>query len=291
MLDYRFRRLDAARYNAMLNGCEGVQFPWQSINGDEVTPYYSEGQNEIHINFDVAFAFAQYFYSTGDERFLREQAWPVMQGVAQWICSRAEKTSRGWEIRNVVGMDESICNIHNNAYTNMAAVLILREATAFAGLVGSPVPDVWREISEKLFIPVDPETQVILKHDCYRYEGGMCVPETLGAFYPLTCDMPDKQRDATFRYHVDLAHTYLGMPMFSSAYAVWVARMGDRRRALNFLKQGCLISCMNHICNSANHQSLGMVCFRIAPIKRFLTNPAGFLMSCLFGFPGLQLDA
>lgn len=293
MLDYRFRRLDAARYNAMLNGCEGVQFPWQSgINGDEVTPYYSEGQNEIHINFDVAFAFAQYFYSTGDERFLREQAWPVMQGVAQWICSRAEKTSRGWEIRNVVGMDESICNIHNNAYTNMAAVLILREATAFAGLVGSPVPDVWREISEKLFIPVDPETQVILKHDCYRYEGGMCVPETLGAFYPLTCDMPDKQRDATFRYHVDLAHTYLGMPMFSSAYAVWVARMGDRRRALEFLEAGVLDFMHEPYLQFSESSKSWHGMFQDRSNKTFfLTNPAGFLMSCLFGFPGLQLDA
>lgn len=293
MLDYRSRLLPAARCNAMLNGGEGLQFPWQSgSTGCEVTPYYSEGQNEIHINMDVAFAFVQYAYASGDEQFLRDQAWPVLKGVSTWICSRVEKTGRGYELRHVVGMDESIHNIDNNAHTNMAAALILRETTACAARLGLPAPAAWRDVADHLFIPVAPDTQVILKHDQYRYTGGMCIPETLGAFYPLTCAAPAAQRDATFRYHLDLAHTYLGMPMFSSTYAVWAARTGDRRRALEFLKAGVLDFLHEPYLQASESSKTwkGMFEDRIGKTV-FLTNPAGFLMACLTGLTGLELDA
>ncbi len=293
MLDYRSRLLPAARYNAMLNGYTGLQFPWQSgTTGSEVTPYYCEGQNEHHINMEVAFTFVQYVYASGDEQFLREQAWPVLKGVSEWICSRVEKTARGYEIRHIVGVDEGIHNINNNAYTNLESALILRESAAFAKRLGYSVPAIWLDVADHLYIPVDPETQVIMKHDQYRYTSGKCVPETLGAFYPLTCKVPDAQRDATFRYHLDLAHTYLGMPMFSSTYAVWAARMGDRQRALEFFKAGVLDFQHAPYLQASEMSKTweGLFKDRIAKTV-FLTNPAGFLMACLTGLTGLELDA
>jgi trehalose/maltose hydrolase-like predicted phosphorylase len=69
-------------------------------------------------------------YATGDESFIRSQAWPMLEAVADWIASRVEKTQRGYEIQNVTGIDEGIENANNNAYTNMTAVVILRETIA-----------------------------------------------------------------------------------------------------------------------------------------------------------------
>jgi len=107
MLDYRLRCLPAARDNARLNGCRGVLFPIQSGNhGFEVTPFFFGGIDEIHFNLDVAFAFAQYVHATGDDAFLRQHAWPVLEGVAEWVVSRVTPTGRGYELRYVIGMDE-----------------------------------------------------------------------------------------------------------------------------------------------------------------------------------------
>ena len=54
----------------------------------------------------------------------------MLEAVADWIASRVEKTQRGYEIQNVTGIDEGIENANNNAYTNMTAVVILRETIA-----------------------------------------------------------------------------------------------------------------------------------------------------------------
>jgi len=71
ILDYRFRRLEAARHNAMINGYHGIQFPWQSgAIGDEVTRVSAGGAGgagEQHVNMDVALAFFPYGYSHSPE--------------------------------------------------------------------------------------------------------------------------------------------------------------------------------------------------------------------------------
>lgn len=44
---------------------QGLKFPWESaVSGREVCPEDVYGQQEIHINGDVALAFQQYLYLT-----------------------------------------------------------------------------------------------------------------------------------------------------------------------------------------------------------------------------------
>ena len=294
MLDYRSRCVPAARDNARLNGLRGLQFPWQSGNtGCEVTPYYAGaagGITEQHINLDVAFAFAQYAHATGDELFCRQQAWPVLAGVAEWTASRVTKTARGYEIRHITGPDEGLDNVHNNAYTNMAAVVVLREATGLARRLGLPPPASWTAIADGMFLPVDPQTHVMLKHDAYRYDGGMCCPETLGGFFPFTFSHSPAVDRATLRYHLDLAETYLGMPMFSALFGVWGARAGDRQLAARFLEAGIFPHVVEpYLQFNETAAGLGGP-YGNAATTVFLTNPAGFLMSLLLGLTGLQLD-
>ena len=62
--------------------------------------------HEDHVSLDVALAFAQYAHATGDGNFLRDKAWPVLSGVADWIASRAHRGRRGWEIRRSMGIAE-----------------------------------------------------------------------------------------------------------------------------------------------------------------------------------------
>ncbi len=295
-LTYRSRCVPMARHNAALNGQSGIQFPCQSgAFGNEVAPFYSGacgGTRELHFNIDVAFAFAQYAHATDDDLFIRQQAWPVLEGVSEWIASRVTKTARGYELRHVTGPDEGVDNIHNNAYTNMAAIVVLREAQAMAARMGLRPPALWKSIEQEMYLPVDPKTNVMLKHDSYEYKEGMCVPETMGGFFPFTYKHSPEVDKATARYHLDKAETYMGMPMFSALYGVWACREGERSLARRFFESGILTHVvppfMQFNETAVNIAHLG-VCGD-ATTTVFLTNPAGFLMSCLYGLTGIQLD-
>jgi len=120
LLDYRSRVVDAASNNAKLNGRRGIQFPWESgmALGEESSPGPGTGAwHEDHVSLDVALAFAQYAHATGDASFLRAQAWPVLQGVAEWLCSRVDPTRRGYEILRGMGIAERKEPSDNDAFT------------------------------------------------------------------------------------------------------------------------------------------------------------------------------
>ena len=83
-------------------GRRGIQFAWESApsSGDEAAPIPGTAAwHEDHASLDVARAFALYADVTGDEEFLRERAWPVLAGVAEWVTSRAVKTKKGRSAR------------------------------------------------------------------------------------------------------------------------------------------------------------------------------------------------
>jgi len=95
---------------------------------------------------------------------------------------------------------------------------------------------------------------------------------------------------ATLRYHLDLAETYLGMPMFSALCGVWGARAGDRQLAARFLEAGIFPHLVEpYLQFNETAAGLGGP-YGNAATTVFLTNPAGFLMSLLLGLTGLQLD-
>lgn len=289
MLDYRSRRLDQARANAALNGYRGVQFPWESLTrGDEVTPAWAAAIFlEQHINLDVAHAFAQYAYATGDEEFMLEQAWPALRGVAQWIESRVQETPRGYEIRNITGVAEEVHNIHNNSFTNIAAVLVLREAMICARRVGKIPPPVWQDIAERMFIPVD-EDGVILKHDAYHFAGEYSVPEPLLTLFPMGYQTTEQITTATVDYYLNLLPYYIGMPLIPSLTGVFAARLGDRERAMEMFERGLASYVTEPFLQFIEHHPHEKAPFR-PPITTYLANSSGFLMACLYGLAGLQL--
>jgi hypothetical protein len=293
MEDYRARLLPMARFNAQLNGCRGAQFPGQSGNtGFEVTPFYAGGDANlaaISITLDVAFAMAQYVHATGDDLFFKQSAWPVIQAVAEWLSSRVTKTGRGYELRHVTGPDETFDNVHNNAYTNVEAILVLREALAFAQRLGLTPPAEWADMAERFYLPIDPQTKCLLKHDGYEYQGGMCGPETLNVFWPLGYQAEPAVEAATYRFYLDRAHTYLGMPMHSSFFTVWAAQRGERKLARELLTAGI---CDNVV--APYHQFIEATArhnYSDHTHTVFLTNGAGLLMACYLGLPGLRIHA
>ena len=90
---------------------------------------------------------------TGDLEFLREKAWPILSGVADWVVSRVTQTERGYEISAAMGIAEREKEADNAAFTNMAAAVVLRDAINAAEKLGRAANPEWTEIAENIVLP------------------------------------------------------------------------------------------------------------------------------------------
>jgi protein-glucosylgalactosylhydroxylysine glucosidase len=244
MLEYRFNRLEAARHNAMINGYNGIQFPWQSgATGDEVTRVSAggaAGAGEQHINLDVAMSFIAYFQVSGDEVFLRERAWPIVKGVAEWIESRVTKTKRGYEILFVTGIDEGTDNINNDSFTNIICKTVLENANRIAMKLGYPANKTWAAIAETMLIPIHPELNFIEQFEGCKIKPSL-PPESVMAFFPYGYSHSKTVDENTYKFFIEHdMRRFCSGPMLAGFLGVFPARLGNRKLAREFFDEGAL---------------------------------------------------
>jgi trehalose/maltose hydrolase-like predicted phosphorylase len=240
LLDYRFRSLATARANAKMMGRTGAQFPWESSPsfGEEAAPLPGTAAwHEDHVSLDVARAFALFADVTGQGEFRREQAWPVLSGVADWIASRAHRGPEGYEIRASMGIAEREEPVDNAAFTNMAAVVVLEDATRIGQRLSYAVDPLWEEIARRMIVPR--RDKVVVSHDGYRKtEEKGATPDPLMGIWPFGYRLDAEAEKATLDFYLDQADAYLGSPMLSALYGAWATRSGDRALALRLLDEG-----------------------------------------------------
>ncbi|HSC92942.1 MAG TPA: glycosyl hydrolase family 65 protein [Gaiellaceae bacterium] len=172
-LEYRVRRLDAARAEARERGYRGARFPWESAaDGREATPRVVQGPSgeevpvlngdaEEHITADVAWGAAAYVDWTGDDEFRRHEGLELLVETARYWASRIRVAADGSaHIDGVIGPDEYHVLVDDNAYTNVMARWNLRRAAdeasrARAGAGGDEIR-AWRALADALVDGYDP---------------------------------------------------------------------------------------------------------------------------------------
>lgn len=145
VLDYRWRRLDAARDAATAAGVSGALFPWRSgSDGAEDTPRWlynrfsqkwtrDNSRLQRHGSLAVAYNVWQYFQATEDRQWLIRHGAEIIVEVVRMISSMAEAGQDGrFHLHGVVGPDEYHdgypdrpgTGVDDNAYTNVLAAWI-----------------------------------------------------------------------------------------------------------------------------------------------------------------------
>ena len=150
MLEYRVRRLPAARARAAAFGRAGARFPWESArDGSDVTPRMVDGAHgepvavltgthEEHIVADVAWAAARYADWTGDSAFLEGPGRDLVVETARYWASRVRLDRSGRaHIDGVMGPDEYHQVVDDNAYTN---AIVRWNLVRAAALSAKPAP-------------------------------------------------------------------------------------------------------------------------------------------------------
>jgi trehalose/maltose hydrolase-like predicted phosphorylase len=172
MLEYRLRRLPAARAAAAGRGRRGARFPWESADdGTDVTPtqgrgWHGEvvpiltGKEQEHIVGDVAWAACCYAAWTGDAAYLEGPALPLLVETARWWATgiRLDTAGRA-HIDAVMGPDEYHTVVDDNAYTNVLARSNLRRAADLIERTGGDRDEAasWRTLADALVDGYDPE--------------------------------------------------------------------------------------------------------------------------------------
>jgi glycosyl hydrolase family 65 len=289
ILHYRSRHLEAARVNARLAGWKGAMYPWEScpMHGEEVTPG-SSAPTKGHATLDVALAFASFVHATGDRDYLRRTAWPVIQAVAEWIESRVERTRRGYEIREITGPAEADPPRDNNAFVNMAASALLRDAISFAEALDESPRRLWRDIADGLVLPAASHGPHIPNYDEYRIDQLKAgTPEAAAGIFPVGYRVPRPIEEATFRYAVEeQAPRYVGTAMLSAFLPYYAARAGMPERAAELLETG-----YGNFINEPFHETdeFSNVAPELPRTGPMFANIGGFLTTLLYGYPGLRL--
>jgi trehalose/maltose hydrolase-like predicted phosphorylase len=171
MLEYRIRRLPAARAGASALGLRGARFPWEStVDGTDVTPRFAlggrgqripirTGQQEEHIVADVAWATCEYATWTGDTAFLLGPGRDLVVETARYWASRARVDSYGrGHLYGVMGPDEYHPVVDDNAFTNVMARWNLRRAAGLVDPGGSGDAEAaeWLRLADQLVDGWDP---------------------------------------------------------------------------------------------------------------------------------------
>ncbi|MFI6929652.1 glycosyl hydrolase family 65 protein [Streptomyces sp. NPDC050287] len=282
---YRQKLLSAAEANAAKlstpsQPIKGAKFAWESaLTGKETAPD-PWGTYEIHINSDIALAQWQYYQASGDKVWLRDKAWPVLKGIADYWATRAvPNSSGGYDINGVMGPDEYNYPVDNSATTNAGAQESLRIATRAAQLVGRTADPAWKKVADGLKIPVDTKNNIHPEFDGYDGQTVKQADITL-LQYPWGVPMSAGLAQNDLDYYKE--HTDPGGPSMTDAIAaINGAALGS---------PGCQV--YDYLRNSAEP-------YQAAPFNQwyetrnggafnFTTGQGGYLQEFLYGFTGMR---
>jgi len=288
LLEYRALNLKGAWRNARALGRGGLQFPWESAPGsgeEAAPPPGTAAWHEDHVSLDVARAFALYADVSGSQEFLRTRAWPVLSGVAEWITTRVTRTSGGYDISQSMGIAERQAPVNNAAFTNMGAVVVLRDAVRAAERLGLRPDPLWTQIADQIKIPT--RGSAVVSHDDYRVnEEKGATPDPLMGLFPFGYRLDPQAEAATLALYLKIAQDYIGSPMLSALYGAWAARTGDRKLALKLLDDGYGRFCAGRFLQTLEYRPDR---FPEQPqAGPFFANIGGFLTGLLFGFTGVE---
>ncbi|WP_292091145.1 glycoside hydrolase family 65 protein [Brevundimonas sp.] len=291
LLDFRTRGRAAAGTNARLSGRAGLQYPWEAapMTGQEAAPGSgSAAHHEDHGSLHVARAFSLYSDITGDDAFMKEDAWPVVSGVADWFVSRTTRTGRGVEVLRSMGPAEVPDPPDNDAFTLMAGADVLRRAIRMAERIGRPIPAAWVDTLRDLYLPVRSDG-VIAAHDDFRVtEPKGATPSPLAGLFPYDFPASDTQRRLTLDFYLKRWRDYAGAPMLPALYPVWAAMADDRELALKLFHEGYAVYDQPRF-----HQCLEYTPSHADSLVRagpFFANLGSMLMGLIYGLAGLQID-
>lgn len=282
--EFRHSILDKAYEHAAQAGYAGAWYPW--MPGDDGTNYsHAHYENELHVNIWAAMASWESYLLNGDRAFLRDIAWPVVSGIADFFASRGKFEDDGfYHIRNVIGPNEAVTEFgpggcDDNFLTNYGVSRLMAVAAQVAGLLGEEPKAAWAEVGARIFLQQPGDDGVIPEYSGYD-GGGIKQADTILALYPLGYPATPAVVRANATYYRSKIMNY-GPLMTHQIESCLLMLIGDKEEGLDRLFAG-----MQRFSRGKHHIPFECVDNNNSVM---LTGIGGELQAILFGYYGYTL--
>ncbi len=174
LLMYRYHTMKEAKEEAKNLGYnKGIKFPWRTINGEEVSPYYPAGSAQFHINSDIAYAIIKYFEATNDLDFIVDYGFEMLIESARFLTEAVNYNGDHYHLNSVTGPDEYTTVVDDNYYTNQMLKYHFSYVVKFYDKYLKELSEVFiklevskdeitkmKEIAEKIHLPFDKDLNI-----------------------------------------------------------------------------------------------------------------------------------
>lgn len=282
---FRHRTLDAAQHKAKDLGYRGAMYPWEADEiGNETTPQfaYQNALFEIHIVGDIALAQWQYYLATGDQQWLKDFGYPVIQQTAEFWVSRINwnEAKKYFEIQKVVSVNEGLIGIQNDSYTNTVAKRNLEIATQASRVLGLQPDPQWKKIADAMLIPYDESRRAHLEYENAPDSALGSVVPLLS--YPLGLPMNEETKRNNISYAVKrIENRERGAMMGITLLPLHAAEVQNREwfdKLVPASYEGYFHPPFYALSETPSNRS-----------TNFVTGAGGFLQQVIFGYTGLRL--
>lgn len=176
MIEYRYHTAGTAAQLAASYGFAGFKYPASTdVLGYKNSLYWDPYASLTMFNSAyVAINAWNYYRTTQDKDWLSRTGFPIIRGVADFLCTLVVEESGELKIKNVVGLGlrEST---ENNAFSVNLVRLTLKYAIEASYELNTPVSTSWFTYMDGLTVP----TYTSSLTDVVKYDGAANSPETL----------------------------------------------------------------------------------------------------------------
>ncbi|KAF2200714.1 hypothetical protein GQ43DRAFT_449332 [Delitschia confertaspora ATCC 74209] len=144
----------------------GAVYPWTSGRYGNCTGTGPCFDYEYHINGDIGLEIYNYYATTGDAQYFKDELLPIYNAVAYFYSEllTLNKTTGEYILQNATDPDEYANNVDNPGFTIALVQEHLNTTNELNRMFGLQVNESWVEKSEKLPLPVNEEANIILEY-------------------------------------------------------------------------------------------------------------------------------
>ncbi|EXJ92911.1 hypothetical protein A1O3_01467 [Capronia epimyces CBS 606.96] len=141
---------------------------------------------EYHINGDIGLELVNYWASSGDTSYFRDELFPIYDSVATLYSELLEKNGSSWWLRNMTDPDEYANHVDNGGYTMALISTHLSNANMFRSIFNGTPNATWESQAANVFLARDNEADVILEYPGMNGSTSVKQADVVLNTYPLS---------------------------------------------------------------------------------------------------------
>jgi trehalose/maltose hydrolase-like predicted phosphorylase len=144
----------------------GAVFPWTDSRFHNCTGTGPCFDYEYHLNGDIGLDMLNYYISTGDNEYFKDNLMPTYDAIAWFFAELLSYNSSTdkYDLHNATDPDEYANHVDNPGFTMVLIQTHLQRANILRQRFGLPSNDTWAERASKINIPVNQQVNIILEY-------------------------------------------------------------------------------------------------------------------------------